>query len=46
MGVRIALRHPRRLASLALVSSSPRHGTPDAWRQRGVVVRANGGLQS
>jgi 3-oxoadipate enol-lactonase/4-carboxymuconolactone decarboxylase len=42
MGVRIALRHPRRLASLALVSSSPRHGTPDAWRQRGVVVRANG----
>jgi 3-oxoadipate enol-lactonase/4-carboxymuconolactone decarboxylase len=31
-----------RLSSLALISSSPRFGTADAWRQRGVVVRTNG----
>jgi 3-oxoadipate enol-lactonase / 4-carboxymuconolactone decarboxylase len=42
VGTSIALRHPRRLATLALVSASARPGTPDAWRQRGVVVRAGG----
>ncbi|MGW3244663.1 bifunctional 3-oxoadipate enol-lactonase/4-carboxymuconolactone decarboxylase PcaDC [Streptomyces sp. NPDC001070] len=42
IGTQLALRAPQRLASLALVSSSARFGTPDAWRQLGVIVRANG----
>ncbi|MEU3462273.1 4-carboxymuconolactone decarboxylase [Streptomyces sp. NPDC006733] len=42
VGVRIALARPDRVAALALVSAAARHGTADAWRQRGVVVRANG----
>ncbi|MDJ0340823.1 4-carboxymuconolactone decarboxylase [Streptomyces sp. H10-C2] len=42
VGVRIALVRPDRIAALALVSAAARHGTADAWRQRGVVVRANG----
>ncbi|MFD4789973.1 alpha/beta fold hydrolase [Streptomyces sp. NPDC058459] len=42
VGVELALRHPERLASLALVAASPRFGTPDEFRQRGVTVRTNG----
>ncbi|MEU1617112.1 alpha/beta fold hydrolase [Streptomyces sp. NPDC005722] len=42
VGTQLALRAPQRVASLALVSSAARFGTPDAWRQLGVVVRANG----
>jgi 3-oxoadipate enol-lactonase / 4-carboxymuconolactone decarboxylase len=42
VGTSVALRHPHRLAALALVSASARPGTADAWRQRGVVVRAGG----
>ncbi|AXK31325.1 4-carboxymuconolactone decarboxylase [Streptomyces armeniacus] len=42
IGAQLALDHPQRVSSLALVSCSARHGTPDAWRQRGVVVRTNG----
>ncbi|MFD6024204.1 bifunctional 3-oxoadipate enol-lactonase/4-carboxymuconolactone decarboxylase PcaDC [Streptomyces griseoluteus] len=42
VGIELALRHPERLASLALVASSPRFGTPDEFRQRGVIVRTNG----
>ncbi|TBO60883.1 alpha/beta fold hydrolase [Streptomyces kasugaensis] len=42
IGVQLALTRPHRLTSLTLVSSSPRHGTADAWRQRGVVIRTNG----
>ncbi|MBA0052145.1 4-carboxymuconolactone decarboxylase [Streptomyces sp. AJS327] len=42
VGVRLALAAPERVSSLALVSSSPRYGTPDSWRQRGVIVRTNG----
>lgn len=42
VGARAALRHPHRLATLALVSASARPGTADTWRQRGVVVRAGG----
>ncbi|MEU7045680.1 4-carboxymuconolactone decarboxylase [Streptomyces varsoviensis] len=42
IGADLALRHPHRLASLALVASSARFGTADSWRQRGVVVRTNG----
>lgn len=42
IGLELALRHPERLASLALVASSPRFGTADEFRQRGVIVRTNG----
>ncbi|MFE0350205.1 bifunctional 3-oxoadipate enol-lactonase/4-carboxymuconolactone decarboxylase PcaDC [Streptomyces griseoluteus] len=42
VGIELSLRHPERLASLALVAASPRFGTPDEFRQRGVIVRTNG----
>ncbi|OON81926.1 bifunctional 3-oxoadipate enol-lactonase/4-carboxymuconolactone decarboxylase PcaDC [Streptomyces tsukubensis] len=42
VGADLALRHPQRLASLALIAASPRFGTADEFRQRGVVVRTNG----
>ncbi|ARP73125.1 4-carboxymuconolactone decarboxylase [Streptomyces pluripotens] len=42
IGVELALHHPERLASLALIAASPRFGTADEFRQRGVVVRTNG----
>jgi 3-oxoadipate enol-lactonase/4-carboxymuconolactone decarboxylase len=42
VGVELALRHPQRLASLAVIAASPRFGTADEFRQRGVIVRTNG----
>ncbi|KPI24529.1 4-carboxymuconolactone decarboxylase [Actinobacteria bacterium OV320] len=42
VGVQLALRHPERVASLALIAASPRFGTADEFRQRGVIVRTNG----
>jgi|GEM_PF-6366 len=42
VGARLALLRPDRLAALALVSAAARFGTADTWRQRAVVVRANG----
>ncbi|MEV6394356.1 4-carboxymuconolactone decarboxylase [Streptomyces sp. NPDC051907] len=42
VGIELALRQPHRVASLALVAASPRFGTADEFRQRGVVVRTNG----
>ncbi|MFE0173514.1 4-carboxymuconolactone decarboxylase [Streptomyces sp. NPDC059002] len=42
IGVELALRHPQRVASLALIAASPRFGTADEFRQRGVIVRSNG----
>ncbi|MEV5439866.1 4-carboxymuconolactone decarboxylase [Streptomyces sp. NPDC052682] len=42
VGIQLALRHPERLASLALIAASPRFGTADEFRQRGVIVRTNG----
>ncbi|MCX4554040.1 4-carboxymuconolactone decarboxylase [Streptomyces sp. NBC_01267] len=42
IGMELALRHPQRVASLALVAASPRFGTADEFRQRGVIVRTNG----
>ncbi|MES4889488.1 alpha/beta fold hydrolase [Streptomyces sp. NPDC096012] len=42
VGIELALRHPERVASLALVAASPRFGTADEFRQRGVIVRTNG----
>jgi 3-oxoadipate enol-lactonase/4-carboxymuconolactone decarboxylase len=42
VGAELALRHPQRVAALALVSAAARFGTADEFRQRGVIVRANG----
>ncbi|WP_328767671.1 bifunctional 3-oxoadipate enol-lactonase/4-carboxymuconolactone decarboxylase PcaDC [Streptomyces sp. NBC_00286] len=42
VGTELALRHPQRVASLALIAASPRFGTADEFRQRGVIVRTNG----
>jgi 3-oxoadipate enol-lactonase/4-carboxymuconolactone decarboxylase len=42
VGLELALRHPERIASLALIAGSPRFGTADEFRQRGVIVRTNG----
>ncbi|MXM64006.1 4-carboxymuconolactone decarboxylase [Streptomyces sp. HUCO-GS316] len=42
IGIELALRHPDRVASLALIAASPRFGTADEFRQRGVIVRTNG----
>ncbi|MFI5520501.1 4-carboxymuconolactone decarboxylase [Streptomyces platensis] len=42
IGTQLALTRPHQVTSLALVSTSPRYGTADAWRQRGVVIRTNG----
>ncbi|WP_443058078.1 alpha/beta fold hydrolase, partial [Streptomyces sp. KLMMK] len=42
VGIDLALRHPHRLASLALVAASARYGTADSWRQRGAAVRRDG----
>ncbi|MDV9173073.1 4-carboxymuconolactone decarboxylase [Streptomyces sp. W16] len=42
VGLELALRHPERVASLGLIAASPRFGTADEFRQRGVIVRTNG----
>lgn len=42
IGADLALRHPHRVAALALVASSARFGSADEFRQRGVIVRTNG----
>ncbi|MGW7612860.1 bifunctional 3-oxoadipate enol-lactonase/4-carboxymuconolactone decarboxylase PcaDC [Streptomyces sp. NPDC054766] len=42
LGIELALRRPERVACLALIAASPRFGTPDEFRQRGVIVRSNG----
>lgn len=42
IGADLALRHPHRVAALALVASSPRFGSADELRRRGVIVRTNG----
>ncbi|WP_262056785.1 4-carboxymuconolactone decarboxylase [Streptomyces sp. STR69] len=42
VGLELVLRHPERVASLALIATSPRFETADEFRQRGVIVRTNG----
>ncbi|MFE4593041.1 bifunctional 3-oxoadipate enol-lactonase/4-carboxymuconolactone decarboxylase PcaDC [Streptomyces laurentii] len=42
IGMDLALRAPHRVASLVLVAASPRFGSADEFRQRAVMVRANG----
>lgn len=42
LGIQLGMLARERVSSLALISASPRFGTADSWRQRGVVVRTNG----
>ncbi|WP_084963577.1 3-oxoadipate enol-lactonase [Thermoactinospora rubra] len=42
IGATLAVRHPERLRSLALVCSSARFGEPEGWRERAELVRAQG----
>ncbi|MEU7134303.1 alpha/beta fold hydrolase [Streptomyces sp. NPDC046261] len=42
IGTDLALRHPHRLASLAVVGSAAHFGSADAWGPRAGEVRANG----
>lgn len=38
----VALRAPERVASLALLCTSPRFGEPEPWRERAALVRREG----
>ncbi|MGW4643618.1 bifunctional 3-oxoadipate enol-lactonase/4-carboxymuconolactone decarboxylase PcaDC [Sphaerisporangium sp. NPDC004334] len=42
VGAWLAVHHPERVTSLALVCSSARFGEPESWRERGALVRAEG----
>jgi 3-oxoadipate enol-lactonase / 4-carboxymuconolactone decarboxylase len=42
VGAWLAVHHPERVASLALVCSSARFGEPGAWHDRAALVRAQG----
>ncbi|GAA2423828.1 3-oxoadipate enol-lactonase [Streptomyces macrosporus] len=42
VGTWLAVHHPDRVASLAVVCSSARFGEPEAWRERAARVRAEG----
>ncbi|GAA3228163.1 3-oxoadipate enol-lactonase [Actinocorallia longicatena] len=42
IGARLALDHPGRVRTLALVCSSARFGAPDGWAERARLVRAEG----
>jgi 3-oxoadipate enol-lactonase/4-carboxymuconolactone decarboxylase len=42
VGLHLAVHHPDRLASLAVVCSSARFGAPTAWHERAELVRAKG----
>ena len=42
VGLELAVRHPSRITSLALVCSSARFGDPQPWRERAASVREEG----
>ncbi|GAT70029.1 3-oxoadipate enol-lactonase [Planomonospora sphaerica] len=42
IGATLAVRHPGRVRSLAMLCSSARFGEPEAWRERAEAVRAEG----
>lgn len=42
VGTWLAVHHPDRITSLALVCSSARFGEPTAWRERAALVRTEG----
>ncbi|MFL6053670.1 MAG: 3-oxoadipate enol-lactonase [Actinoallomurus sp.] len=43
VGTWLAVHHPERVASLAVVCSSARFGEPQGWHDRAALVRAKGG---
>ncbi|WP_055589116.1 bifunctional 3-oxoadipate enol-lactonase/4-carboxymuconolactone decarboxylase PcaDC [Peterkaempfera griseoplana] len=42
VGTWLAVHHPERITSLAILCSSARFGEPQAWRDRAALVRAEG----
>ncbi|MFF1868745.1 3-oxoadipate enol-lactonase [Streptomyces sp. CB03911] len=42
IGTHLAVHHPERVSSLALICSSARFGNPEAWRERARTVRDHG----
>ena len=42
VGAELAVRHPERISSLALICSSARFGEPQAWLDRAAAVRREG----
>ncbi|GGU46679.1 hypothetical protein GCM10010211_07870 [Streptomyces albospinus] len=42
VGAWLAVHHPERIASLALICSSARFGEPTGWHERAALVRAEG----
>ena len=42
VGLQLALDHPGRVTSLALLCSAPAFGAPAAWHERAALVRAEG----
>ncbi|MGP3924333.1 bifunctional 3-oxoadipate enol-lactonase/4-carboxymuconolactone decarboxylase PcaDC [Streptomyces sp. 8N616] len=42
VGAWLAVHHPERIASLAMICSSARFGEPEYWHERATLVRANG----
>ncbi|MEE4422789.1 3-oxoadipate enol-lactonase [Streptomyces bugieae] len=42
VGAWLAAHHPERIASLVLICSSARFGTPEAWHERAALVRESG----
>lgn len=42
IGAQLAIRHPERLTSLAMVCSSAWFGEPDGWHERAALVRGSG----
>jgi 3-oxoadipate enol-lactonase/4-carboxymuconolactone decarboxylase len=42
VGAHLAVHHPERITALALLCSSARFGTPEAWHERADLVRGSG----
>ncbi|CAN5562478.1 hypothetical protein BH09ACT4_BH09ACT4_16390 [soil metagenome] len=42
VGLQLALDHPKRVTSLAMICSLPKIGSPEGWLQRSIDVRAMG----
>ncbi|MDX3071580.1 4-carboxymuconolactone decarboxylase [Streptomyces sp. MI02-7b] len=42
VGTWLAVHHPRRVTSLAVLCAAARVGTPESWRDRAALVRAKG----
>ncbi|WP_411699678.1 4-carboxymuconolactone decarboxylase [Conyzicola sp.] len=42
VGLELALRHPQRISSLAVICSAARIGSPEGWRERAERARSSG----